>query len=231
MTIVELLDRARASCDVLEHPFYERWNAGALSPAELAAYALEYRHAVLALADASERAAEVAPDEHAAGLLRHAEEERAHVAMWDAFAREAAERGGLDAANPGGEPLAQTQACTRAWTAGETLLEHLAILYVIEAGQPLISQTKIDGLVAHYGYRPEGPATEYFRVHRTLDVEHARAERELMAELLCSQPGAAGAAQAERMLERSSGALAANWALLDGVEGLALGAGAARGGA
>lgn len=38
------------------------------------------------------------------------------------------------------------------------------MLYVIEAGQPEISRTKLDGLGAHYGYSDEGPETEYFRV-------------------------------------------------------------------
>ena len=75
---------------------------------------------------------------------------------------------------------AQTRACASAWTAGADLLEHLAVLYVIEAGQPQISQTKIEGLVAHYGYRAEGPATEYFRVHeprRRARARRARADR------------------------------------------------------
>ena len=40
---------------------------------------------------------------------------------------------------------------------------------------PEISQTKLEGLRAHYGYIEEGPATEYFSVHELRDVEHARA--------------------------------------------------------
>ena len=40
------------------------------------------------------------------------------------------------------------------------------------------------GSTERYGYSPEGPAVEYFRLHATLDVEHARQARELIEELM-----------------------------------------------
>jgi len=222
MHVLTALDRKRRALDVLEHPFYERWSAGRLSAGELARYAGEYRHAVLALADASARAAESAarraPGSAEARELRaHAREEAAHVALWDQFALAA----GADAEALTGEPsLAQTRECARAWRAGEDLLEQLAVLYAIEAGQPQVSATKLDGLVEHYGFSAEGPATEYFRVHATRDVDHAREGRELIARLLAEleQRPAAHAKQAERMLARAGAALRGNWLLLDGVE-------------
>jgi pyrroloquinoline-quinone synthase len=213
MEIVDRLDRLRGSLNVLEHPFYQRWNAGELSAQELGLYAAEYRHAVLALARASELAAEQAPPERAAGLRHHAEEELGHVGMWDAFAGAA---GARDAGAGTAAVLPQTDACVQAWTAGEGLLEHLAVLYVLEAGQPQISKTKMEGLTAHYGYTPEGPATEYFRVHELLDVEHARQAGALITELMAEVADAEQ--QAERMVERAAEALRGNWLLLDGVE-------------
>lgn len=208
MQILDMLDAARRETDVLEHPFYVRWNAGELTGPELAFYAGQYGHAVAALADASELAADRAPEPLREGLRRHAAEERAHVALWDAFAAEAGAP-----AEP--EPLAQTEGCCHAWRGGEELLEHLAVLYVLESGQPAISRTKLAGLVDHYGYSPEGPATEYFRLHESLDVEHADQARELIASLLAEarQPAAAEA----RMLECARAALRGNWELLDGV--------------
>ena len=217
MDALTRLDEARAATNVLEHPFYRRWSAGALSAGELERYAGEYRHAVLALARASAAAAERAGAEHRAGLYRHAEEEAAHVALWEQFELAAGSQHDGPASGRADEPmLEQTRACVDAWTAGEDLLEHLAVLYAIEAGQPELSRTKLEGLRAHYGFSDEGPATEYFRVHELRDVEHAREARELIAELMSTVEDPQQ--QADRMLLRAQAALRGNWLLLDGVE-------------
>jgi pyrroloquinoline-quinone synthase len=213
MDVIARIDQARRECDVLEHPFYQRWSAGELSVEELAFYAGEYRHAVVALAQASDSVAVKAGSDSRASLKRHAAEEHSHVALWDAFA---AATVGAEAA-PERAPLSETDTCTRAWTAGEDVLEHLAVLYAIEASQPAIAQTKLEGLVRRYGYEPEGPAVEYFELHARLDVEHARQARELIAASM-SEDESQARAQADRMVERATAALRGNWELLDGVD-------------
>jgi pyrroloquinoline-quinone synthase len=210
MDVIARIDQARRECNVLEHPFYQRWSAGELSAEELGFYAGEYRHAVVALADASDSAAAEAGEEHRPGLARHAAEERSHIALWDEFAATAS-------GETSREPLYETEHCAQAWTAGEDALEHLAVLYAIEASQPEIAKTKLEGLVDRYGYSPEGPAVEYFKLHATLDVEHARQAGKLIEELM-SDDQAQAAAQADRMLARVRAALRGNWELLNGVD-------------
>lgn len=192
--------------DPLQHSFYVRWAAGELTREDLAAYAGQYRHAVEALADASDRAAAAAPAQLREGLRRHAVEERAHVALWDGFTRTIG--GPADAS-----AAPQTRACAEAWAGGadRPLVLTLAALHAIESSQPRVAATKRIGLVEHYGVAPASAGTAYFDLHEHLDVEHAQAARELLGDL-------AGDEDAESIVAETERVLAGYLTLLDGVE-------------
>ena len=195
-----LWNRIEERCErwnVLRHPFYTRWSAGELEPDELTRYAGQYRYAVEALATMTERAAE----QHDA-LGPHAVEEASHVELWDDFARATGNEGG-DQAN------LETRACVETWAADDGLLPTLARMYAIEKAQPEIARVKREGLVDLYGYE-DGAATEYFRLHERLDMEHAAEVRELIEELATDDDEHA-------LLDAAEAAVRANWRLLDGV--------------
>ena len=198
----ERIEQARQRWNVLEHPFYQRWSAGELTREELAEYSGQYRHAAAAIAVLSASVADSVPEAERAALRRHADEEEAHIDLWDGF---------VDAVggDPDAEPTPETAECVQAWTAEGDRLAQLVRLYAIESGQPQISRTKREGLVAHYGIG-DGPGNEYFRLHEKADVHHAAEGRSLIeAHLADSDPDALAAA-AER-------AFKANWRLLDGI--------------
>ena len=191
MDVIAGIDAARERWNVLEHPFYTRWEQGELTRDELARYAGEYRHAVVALARAA----------RAGGL--HADEEARHIALWEEFASALG-------AGPAREPLPETRCCASAWAAADDELGAAAILYAIEAGQPAISETKLRGLLAHYGFRDDTAAVEYFTVHGERDHEHAAEAR-----------AALEGAEDPHLVALAEAALASNWALLDGVSATA----------
>jgi pyrroloquinoline-quinone synthase len=196
------IEQARNRWNVLEHPFYQRWSAGELTLEELADYSGQYRYATAAIARLSADVAETAPDSERADLRRHAEEEEAHIALWDGFVEAV---GG----EVGAAPNPETKQCVDAWTASGDRISQLVRLYAIESGQPQISKTKREGLAAHYEIG-DGPGNEYFRVHERADVDHAAEGRSLIeAHLADADPDA--------LVEAAESAFAANWRLLDGV--------------
>jgi pyrroloquinoline-quinone synthase len=192
MNLIERIDVARARWNVLDHPFYLRWERGDLTRENLAFYAGEYRHAVVALADAAA----------VAGDAEHAAEEAAHIELWDDFA--AALDAPLDR-----EPSKETRDCAGAWRA-EDSLEARAVLYAVESGQPDISRTKLTGLVDHYGFTAGSKSTGYFELHSDRDDEHAAASAEVLSK--------AAPEDADRLVAAAAAALEGNWRLLDGVE-------------
>ena len=200
------LDAVGDRWNVLRHPFYVRWSRGELTSEELSFYAGEYRHAVVALAEAAARAARRAPEPALREQLElHAEEERSHVPLWDDFAA------GVGVEGSEREPLPETADCVEAWTAGGDVEESLVILYAVESAQPAISATKLAGLVAHHDFEPGDPAIAYFVLHAERDDEHAAQSRAALEQRGASE-------RSQPLIEAAERALRGNWRLLDGVE-------------
>jgi pyrroloquinoline quinone (PQQ) biosynthesis protein C len=107
-----------------------------------------------------------------------------------------------------GEPTAETAECVSAWTAPESRREALAVMYAIEAGQPAVSQAKLDGLAEHYGVATDEPGAAYFALHSERDHEHAAESRRELVD----------GDDADRLVEVAEAALKGNWTLLDGVD-------------
>ena len=201
-SVWERIEESRARHNVLEHPFYVRWSAGELSREELARYAGQYRHATEALARLCTQTAETAPDDHRAEIEAHANEEEAHVGLWDDFVEAA---GG----EIGAEPTPETAECVSTWTAPDGYLAQLARMYAIESGQPEIARVKREGLASFYGIN-DGAGSEYFRIHEEADHVHAEESRRLIEDAMSPEDEDALVAAAES-------AFTANWRLLDGV--------------
>lgn len=199
-SVWDRIEQARSRWDVLSHPFYQRWSAGELTRAELADYSGQYRHAVEAIATTSDYLTAELPEQ--GELAGHAREEAEHIALWDGFVD--AVGGSTEAA-----PTSETEACVAEWTRTDGAVSALARLYAIESGQPQISQTKLEGLAAHYGIS-SGEGTTYFTVHRGRDIEHAAEGRELLESMI-------GPGEADEVVAAAESAFRANWELLDGV--------------
>jgi pyrroloquinoline-quinone synthase len=184
-----------------------------LSPAALADYAAQYYQHVRAfptyLSALHARCDDITARQALLANLRDEEEgPENHPALWLRFA-EAVGCPEAEAAEPWPETERAIATFRRAISEGP-IARGLAALYAYESMVPAVAEEKMRGLAEHYGVAGS-PATDYFEVHRSLDVEHAAATRALLAERLAQgdDPGAAR--------EGASLALDAVHGLLDGV--------------
>lgn len=193
------IDALIAERHLLKHPFYRTWQEGTLAPEALRDYAAQYYRHVSAfptyISALHSRCEDLETRQVLLGNLRDEEEgTENHPALWRRFAQAV----GCAASDlDGGDVWPETASAISAFRAavGEgSVVRGLAALYAYESMVPAVAAEKIRGLAEHYGV--EGfPGTDYFEVHRTLDVEHAASSRELLARHVGSE---ADLAEAER---------------------------------
>jgi len=215
--MMDLLDRIDALIEerhLLRHPFYTKWVAGTLPNEALQEYARQYYafesafprflsgiHARTESADARQALLDNLWDEE------HGETN--HPELWLRFAEglgvgrdevRSAER------NDATQGLVDTyfRASQEAPVAAG-----VAALYAYEAQVPQVAQAKIDGLRERYGITDDR-TLGFFETHASLDVEHSKAERQLVREM--------GDGHEDEVLSATARALDAWWAFLDAVD-------------
>lgn len=188
---------------LLEHPFYRRWEAGALAPAELAAYAGQYRHieaalprTLAAISAASDGAARRLVEANLSDELGRPEP---HLDLFDAFASAVGARTDC-AASAATEALVGTQLDAAAVDPAAGL----ATLAAYETQAAEIAATKADGLRRRYRIPEEG--IRFWDVHSAMEEDHADWSLQALAELTDGTAAVSGPAHA---------AAEAWWAFLD----------------
>ena len=156
MTIKQSLDERIDRWALLQHPFYQAWEAGELPVDALRAYAREYGAFIANMPLGWETLNDA----------ETAEEEREHAELWNAFAA------GLDTEIGQAElpAVAGLVADSEALFAEPSTA--LGALYAFEAQQPETAKSKLAGLRAHY----ELPASvePYFEEHSHNEHEAAK---------------------------------------------------------
>jgi pyrroloquinoline-quinone synthase len=179
MHLVKRIDQEIAKRSLLKHPFYQTWSEGKLSLESLQGYAKEYFHLVKEVPNIVERIAAHSDNDDIMNNLR---EEREHIEPWVKFA---------SALGISREELVRYDASRKTRDSVNVLLDlastfdrGVAAMYAYESEIPEISKTKLDGLSKYYNITGED-ATEYQRIHATVDVKHAAVWRSIL-ELLPS---------------------------------------------
>jgi pyrroloquinoline-quinone synthase len=184
MTVITLLDDQITAKRMLDHPFYQRWSAGTLSPEELREYARQYYHYALAfptfLSAMHAQCDDLATRQ--AILENLIEEERGadnHPELWLRFC----EALGLDRGDVkngvANESTRRLIATMKSLAREGALHQGLAALYAYESQIPDVAKAKIEGLAKWYDVNE----VTFFRVHMDADVVHSATSRQLLTRL------------------------------------------------
>lgn len=179
--VAELFAVALKGRQLLDHPFYRRWEAGELQPRELADYANQYRYFEQELPVIIDRVARQLPAGRARDLmLANLADELGpptHVGLFEEFA---------DAVGSTGDPKGRAVRDLLAVyhdAAEHDPVEALAVIAAYEIQASEVAMTKSRALQDHYGVDASGRA--FWDVHTSTEVDHARWTLEALAE--CSK--------------------------------------------
>jgi pyrroloquinoline-quinone synthase len=210
--LLEQLDAAIAKKNLLNHPFYQDWQAGKLTKQSLQLYAAQYYRHV----DAFPKHLRVLAARTSGSIRQIVEENLAeeenpaasHPKLWRDFAAAlgvAEDDITCCPALPGTQNVVQT---FREICGDRSIPEAVAALYAYESQVPEIATTKIDGLKSFYGIT-QPQALAYFEVHEEADKAHRAAWRNWLLENATEDH--------EEILATTNEALDALWGALDAV--------------
>jgi pyrroloquinoline-quinone synthase len=212
MDPVQSLDARIAEQHLLDHPFYQRWNAGELTRDELQEYARQYYHYALAfptfLSAMHHKTEDIAIRQM---LLENLiEEERGtenHPELWLRFCEALGLTRDEVLAGTASDATRMLIDAVRETARQGELHEGLAALYAYESQVPAVAKSKIDGLAKWYGITADRDIA-FFSVHMEADVVHSGASKSLLNDL-CDTPEKVDAASVatKRTLEALYGFL------------------------
>ena len=210
--LLDKIDAAIARKHLLQHPFYQDWQAGKLSREELQLYAAQYYRHIEAfpkhLRVLAVRSEGPVRDVILENLAEEEDPSGPHPKLWRDFAAAlgvSEEDITCCPALPAAQAVVET---FREIVGDRTVAEAVAALYAYESQVPEIAATKIAGLREFYGVR-SSEAIAYFRVHEHADKTHREAWRNWLLE------HAEGSE--EEILAATNEALDALWQVLDAV--------------
>jgi pyrroloquinoline-quinone synthase len=191
-----LCDRIDSLIDersLLKHPFYTKWQAGELTLDALKGYACQYYHHVLQFptyVSGAHANCDDLPDrqELLENLVEEEQGPNNHPELWLRFG----EALGLTREDMiESTPLPETTnliTTYRRLTKDSPFIGGIAALYAYESQVPEVAGTKMAGLKQFYGIDdPQG--LKFFIVHHSLDVEHSKVTRNLVAKYGVTQEG------------------------------------------
>jgi pyrroloquinoline-quinone synthase len=187
MNLIATLNSKIESKKMLDHPFYQRWNAGDLSVDELREYARQYYHITMAFptfvrgvhTNSNDKALRQALLENLIEEERGAEN---HPELWLRFCDALGLERDDVRSSEANERTRELIDVMRALTRDGEVHEGLAALYAYESQVPAVAISKIDGLKKFYEINGERDV-QFFSVHAEADVLHAQTSETLIKDI------------------------------------------------
>ena len=168
---------------LLTHPFYVRWEEGALSRDELTSYAEQYRFFEAYLPEfLTELSLRLEDGPAREAVLANLNDETAtpsHLSLFDQFAQ------AYGASDVSISPAMSALLMAYQTALGEGVIVAVAGLLAYEEQGAEIAVSKRDGLILHYG--GDSPAIDFWTVHGAMEGDHAKWTSEGLAALAPSE--------------------------------------------